>query len=111
LDARLELTERVKSRTGINIESDWRGTILMSCVEMAFLLAKKHPSYRFMKRYKLYMGYINQSEVKKTIKDYKLDYVSNVMMVPFLMMKWNMFLILFGCMPLLHLMKYKFQRV
>lgn len=111
LEARLQLTERVEARTGRSINDEWRGTVLMSCVEMAFLLAQKHPNYRFFSRYKFYMQYIKQDEVKQTIKNYKPAYVPNVMMVPFLMMKWNMFLILFGCMPLLHMLNYKFERV
>lgn len=110
LDARLELTERIKKRTGRDIGNYWRGTVLMSGVEIAFLMARKHPDYSFMQRYKLFMDYIKQKEVKKTIKNFKLAYVPNIMLAPFLMMKLNLFFILFGCMPLLHLMKYKFNR-
>lgn len=110
LVARLELTERIKRRTSINIDSHWRGTVLMSSVEMAFLLARKHPSYTFMQRYKLFSKYFKQLEVRRTLQNYKIDMVPNIKIIPFLMMKWNMFFILFGCMPLLHLMNYKFQR-
>lgn len=110
LDARNELTDKISKRRNFNIDSCWRGTVIMSAIELAFLMAKKHPKYRFLSRYKLFLKYVKIPDVQKTIKGFRLNIVPGIMVIPFLLLKWKMYFILFLCTWVLQLMHYEFQR-
>lgn len=110
LDARKELTERILMRTKVNIDNYWRGTVLMSVLEIAFLLSKKHPEYNFLKRYKLFLSYAKHPEVLKTINGFKLEIKPRMVIIPFLLLKSHLSFILFLCTTVLQLINYEFVR-
>lgn len=110
LDARNKLTERILMRTNINIDNYWRGTVLMSVIEMAFLMSKKHPEYNFYKRYKMFLSYAKHPEVVKTIKGFKPVIKPGIMIIPFLFLKLHLYFVLFLCAAVLQLINYEFVR-
>lgn len=110
LDARNELTEKIRKHCKFDIDAYWRGTVVMSCMELAFLLAKKHPEYGFHKRYRFFLDYVRIEDVKKTIRNFQLTIVPGIIVLPFLLLKWKLYLILFICVSMLHLVHYEFQR-
>ena len=110
LKARLEFTERVKTRLGIDITSWWAGTILMSVVEMAFLLSAKHPEHSGKERYRFFLQYAKNPSVRRIVKNFKLQLKPSIMVIPFLLLKWGWNGILYICTILLHLVHYEFKR-
>ena len=48
LEARLRLTEKIRRRKDYDIDQTWRGTVVMSAVELAFLLSAKNPQVGFL---------------------------------------------------------------
>lgn len=108
--ARADLTERVSSRCGVDIQPYWEGTVLMSCVEMAFLLAKKNVSHRFSERYRAFLSYVRREDVRAIVRSFKLGKKTGVMPLPFMMLKGGLYLPLFLCMTLLGKTNYKFAR-
>lgn len=110
LDARDELTEAILMRTKVDISNYWRGTVLMSVIELAFLMAKKHPQYGFLKRYKMFLSYAKHPEVVKTVKGFKPVIKPGIMIIPFLLLKWDCHFLIFLCTALLQLSHYKFDR-
>lgn len=110
IDARLVLTQKIKEKNRQDISKTWHGTVIMSQVELAFLLSKKHPKYKFLKRYQLFLEYAKNPEVKRIVGEFKLKFVPSVMVIPFLLMKMKMYFLLFLCTTCLQLVNFKFQR-
>lgn len=110
LSARLELTGDVWKRRGLDIDKTWRGTIVMSAIEMAFLLSNKIPGYSYKKRYQMYLSYAALPEVEKSVKEYDIQCKMQVKKIPFLLLKGKMYGALFFATTLLHLVHYEFNR-
>lgn len=110
LEARIELTKKIFNNYGFNIDTFWHGTVIMSVMEMAFLMAKKHPDYGFFERYKLLMEYVKIPDVKDIIKEFHLKLVTKVKAIPFLLLKGKLYFILFLCVSVLQLAHYEFER-
>lgn len=110
LSARLELTEDINKRRKIDIDATWRGTVVMSAIEMAFLLSKKIEGHSYRKRYQLYLSYAKLPEVEKSVKDYHMQCKFQVKKIPFLLLKKKMYGMLFFATTLLHLVHYEFSR-
>ncbi len=110
LDARYELTDRIKSRKGADIKEYWLGTVVMSCVELAFLLSRKMEGLGFGKRYKLYLKYALRDEVRTAVKEFPLKKKFGIKSIPFLMLKWGLHFILFMCTTVLNAVNYQFVR-
>jgi len=106
LDARIELTDKILNRTGVNFDGEWRGTVLMSVIELAFLLSRKHPEYKFKTRYKMFLSYAKEAEVKKTIREYQIKLIPRVVTLPFVLLKFRLFFILFICAYILNVINY-----
>lgn len=110
LKARVELTEDVRKRRGLDIDKTWRGTIVMSAIEMAFLLSNKIPGYSYQKRYQLYLSYASHDEVEKSVREYDLQCKMQIKKIPFLLLKHKMYGLLFLATTCLHLIHYEFNR-
>lgn len=110
LAARKELTQRIQSRRKTDISKSWNGTVVMSVIEIAFLLAKKHPKLGFRQRFGMFLQYSKHSEVRKIVREFQLKPVIAVKVVPFILLKLNLNLFLFLCAVGLQMIHYEFQR-
>ncbi|MDO5292482.1 MAG: glycosyltransferase family 2 protein [bacterium] len=110
LDARNELTDRINKQKQVSIDHCWRGTIIMSCMELAFLFSKKNNKLSFRKRYQLFLSYINNKEVKDTIKSFDLKFRLGIKLIPFELLKKKLYFLLFLAVSMLQLVHYEFQR-
>ena len=110
LTARKELTKRIRERCGFDMDGYWRGTVLMSCVEIAFLLARKSTAHSFCERYRMFRGYASLAEVRKTIHGFEPVKKWNIKALPFGVLKRHLYLALFLCAKSLQLIHYEFKR-
>lgn len=110
LDARNEVTSKIRKHSGFDIETYWRGTVIMSCMEIAFLMAKRNPNIGFGKRYKMFLSYIKIPEVQKIIKEFKLELKGGIKLIPFLMLKSRLYFLLFLAVSFLNVIHYEFNR-
>lgn len=109
LTARRELTERIKNHRSFDIEEYWYGTVIMSCLQLAVLLAKKNHDYSLLQRYKKYKGYLEQEETKRAIKNFIFKF-KNLKSLPFLLLKGGHYFVIFLAAWLIQLLPYKFKR-
>ena len=109
LDARIELTEKLKEHRGIDISKLWSGTVIMSCMELAFLLTKKS-KLGFFQRYSLFLSYVNGVEVQKIIKSYQIGKDGGIKKLPFILLKHHFNFLLFVNAKLLQMLHYEFSR-
>lgn len=110
LRARVDLTDDIRKRKNYDINQTWRGTIVMSAIEMAFLLSKKIPGNGFRKRYQMYLSYAKLPEVEKSVAEFDLKCSMQIKKLPFLLLKKKMYLLLFLATTALHLIHYEFNR-
>jgi glycosyltransferase involved in cell wall biosynthesis len=110
IDARKELTEKINKNCGYNIASFWHGTVIMSCIEIAFLMGRKNENYGFLKRYKLFCSYLKIEEVKKIVKVFKPNLAGGSKLLPLLLLKSKLYFLLFICASILQLIHYEFKR-
>lgn len=110
LSARVELTEDIKKRRNCDINQTWRGTIVMSAIEMAFLLSGNIPGYRYKERYQMYLSYARLPEVEKSAEEFELACKLQVKKIPFLLLKKKLYAVLFLATTVLHLVHYEFNR-
>lgn len=109
LDARIELTEKLKVNRGVDITKLWSGTVLMSCMELAFLLTKKSKT-GFFQRYSLFASYVKRVEVQNIIKGYKVGKEGGIKKIPFFLLKHHLNFMLFVSSKLLQMVHYEFSR-
>ena len=72
LDGRLDLTDRIKKRTGFDISDTWAGTVVMSAVEAGFLMSAQNGEHSLSKRYRAYKNYVTDERVKKIVDGFEL---------------------------------------
>ena len=109
-DARERLVERVKRRTGRDITSTFSGTIVMSVVEMAFLLSAKNKEVSRKERYNGYKSFACDTRVRKLIDGFEVGKGSMVRRLPFIFLKKGLFGLLFFAATMLHVVGYEFSR-
>ncbi|MBQ5734801.1 MAG: glycosyltransferase family 2 protein [Lachnospiraceae bacterium] len=110
LTARKELTSKIDRRFNIDVTKEWAGTVIMSCIELAFLLSAPNKEYGYFKRYREFLKYIKLPGVEKMISDYKVDAKFSVNVIPFWFLKAKMYFILFLATTVLNIAGYKFKR-
>jgi len=109
--ARYALTDRVMMSAGIDVKPWWQGSVIMSVLELAFLLAKKSAGEMpLTNRYRLYLQYARRDEVKDAMRAYKPKYKLTVKLVPLLMLKLGLHFPLFLCAAFLNMIRYEFIR-
>jgi len=111
LDSRKELTRRILARRNRNISQYWYGTVIMSCIELAFLFAKKAPEHSFLNRYRRFLDYVKIKDVDEILKGFRLTITPGIRVIPFLLLKCRGFLLLFCCTSILQMLHYEFKRV
>ncbi|MCR4745213.1 MAG: hypothetical protein K5894_08285, partial [Lachnospiraceae bacterium] len=109
-DARERLVERIKTRKGVDVTDTFAGTIIMSVIEMAFLLSKKNPQHSRAERYKGYRSFTDDIRVRKLIKGFEPGNGSFVKRMPFILLKKGCFGMLFTAATMLHIIGYEFKR-
>lgn len=110
LGARRELTEDVAIRTGEQIEYTWRGTVIMSAIELAFLMSDKRTGLGFFEGFEKFCSYVRTSEVKDAVRKFKLGFRPGIKMIPFLFLKCRCNFILYLATWFLHVIHYEFVR-
>lgn len=111
LDSRRELNRRILARRDLNISQYWHGTVIMSCIELAFLFAKKDPVYGFYRRYGMFLQYVKMKDVDEILREFRLKIIPGIRLIPFLLLKFKGFLLLFLCASILQMLHYEFKRV
>lgn len=110
LFARRQLTDRIRERTGENIESYWYGTVVMSVIQLAFMLARRNKKVSFLKRYRFLKQYIVKQETKHAIARMPWYTGKTVKCIPFIMLKFKLHFLLYCCVYIMNLTGYVFQR-
>lgn len=105
LKARRLLTEKIFERTRVDIEPYWYGTVVMSIVQLSFLLSESSNASGFQSL----MKYINQPETKRAIEKMP-HYRGGIKAIPFLLIRRRMFHLLFLSTWTLNRIGYKFER-
>lgn len=110
LDGRQDLTDRIMHRTGRDITYAWAGTVVMSAVEVGFLMASRDSGYSLKKRYHAYKKYVTDKRVTALIQGFKPDSLGGVKKIPFMLLKYKCFGVLFAAVSILQLIHYEFDR-
>ncbi len=110
LMARKRLTASIRERLGMDITECWQGTVVMSVIELAFLLSKKHPDYTGKNRYDAYKGYATNEIVQDMVNRLSLRFVLNPLLLPFLLLKWRWYRPLYNAAWLMNKMNFEFNR-
>lgn len=110
LDERQKLSDRIKANTGMDISPYWKGTVVMSAVELAFLFGGKNTGMKLSKRYNGYATYVKDERVKKAVKEFPLRRGSLSLTVPFLFLKWHMYGLLFLAASVLSMIGFTYER-
>lgn len=110
LDGRQDLTERIRKRTGRDISYAWAGTVVMSAVEVAFLMAAVNSDYSLKQRYNAYKKYVTDKRVTALIQGFSPDSAGGIKKIPFIMLKCKCFGALFVAASILKLIHYEFDR-
>lgn len=110
LKARKKLTEKIEKRCRLSIAKFWKGTVIMSCVELSFLLAKKSKTYSYNERYQLLKQYVLLEDVQTILKEYKPYKIFSIKSFPFSLLKYRFYFVLFLCTSILQLIHYEFKR-
>ena len=109
-DARENLVNRIKGRKGVDVTDTFAGTIVMSAVEMAFLLSAHNPTVSRKDRYKGYRSFVDDKRVRKLIEGFEIGTGSKVKRIPFMFLKKGWFYLLFLATTMLHVIGYEFKR-
>lgn len=110
LTARNELTARIRKRIGVDITPYWQGTVVMSSLELAFLFSQKSDAIRFWQRYRYFLQYAKLPGVEAAVRSFPLCKKSGIRRIPFLLVKWRRYFLLFLCAACLNVMHYQFRR-
>lgn len=110
LDARQELTEDISKETGFDIQPFWTGTIVMSAIELSFLLSKKNKRYSLKKGYEMFISYVKDKRVESIVKEFYVGRQGGIRRIPFLFLKKKQYLLLFCAAGCMNLTQYEFKR-
>lgn len=110
LDAREELTKDIMERKGFDLKPYWTGTVVMSAIELAFLLSKKNKHHKLKKRYRMFRSYLEDERVQKIIEEFYLGEDGGIRRIPFILLKKKHYALLFAATWCLNLMNYQFKR-
>jgi len=111
LYSRNALSDRVLNRSGIDIKGYWRGNVIMSDIELAFLFAAKNPLLSFLKRYRLYSTYATLNDVRQAAQTFKPRGKLSFRVIPFYLLKMRLNFILFICATILNICRYKLNNI
>jgi glycosyltransferase involved in cell wall biosynthesis len=109
LDGREDLTDRIKLRTGKDITKAWSGTVVMSAVEVGFLMAAKNEEHSLDERYRAYKKYVSDKRVEKIVSEFKPE-GGGIKRIPFLLLKIKWYGALFMALLMLRMVHYEFNR-
>ncbi len=109
LMARIELTKKISNQKDIDVTNLWSGTVLMSCLELAFLLSKKS-KINFFQRYSLFGSYVKRIEVQDIIRNFQIGMDGGIRKIPFILLKHHANFLLFLSAKLLQIVHYEFTR-
>jgi len=94
----------------MDITPYWQGTVVMSVLELAFLLTKKSCGVSFRERYRRYLSYAKREEVEELVRAFRLEAKPSIKLIPLIMLRLGWHLPLFLCVAVLNLMRYEFSR-
>ena len=110
LTARRELTERIKIHRSFDIEKYWYGTLIMSCIQLAFFMTRKEKGRSWMENYRNWKTYVEQKEVQNAIKTFNVPSGNKIKAIPFYLLKYKKYYTLYCCITILQLCHYEFKR-
>lgn len=110
IDGRMDLTNRIKARTGKDISDTWGGIAMMSAIQIGFMMADKNPKYNLRDRYKAYKRYAADPRIKEIVRRFKPAKEGGVKKIPFIFLKKGWYGLLFMAICSLKLIHYEFSR-
>jgi glycosyltransferase involved in cell wall biosynthesis len=110
LDGRHDLTQRIMERTGKDITYAWAGTVVMSAVEVGFLMAGHDKEHSFSKRYGAYKSYVSDKRVTALVDGFGIGKAGGIKKLPFALLKHRLYLVLYMAIAFLKLTHYEFNR-
>lgn len=110
LDGRIDLTTRIKQRTGQDITDSWGGIVVMSAVQAGFMMAAPNLDYKWCERYHAYKRYVTDPRVIALIERYKMEKTGGVKRIPFILLKKKRYGLLYLAICILNLTHFEFSR-
>ncbi len=110
LAARQNLTEDIRERCGVDIADTWQGTVLMSVMELAFLLSRKNENYKWEQRYELFLQYTKNPVALVAMEHFHISVTKGIFAVPFWMLRKKMYFPVFFAAACLQMLHYEFKR-
>lgn len=110
LEARNRLAKEIFPRRKYDISGDYQGTIIMSCIELALLFAKKNKLESRTVRYQNWLSYCKREEVLAAVEGYHIRMKQGLKSIPFILLKRRCYKSLFYCASILQLVHFQFHR-
>lgn len=103
------LSKYINKRTGIDISSYWGGEVILSTVQIAWLLTDKIENKSWYKRYEMYKNFANDEYVRKCWDRFDSKVGLSIKSIPLLLIKYKMNLSVFIIMSILKKSKFKIE--
>ncbi|NMF04829.1 glycosyltransferase family 2 protein [Clostridium beijerinckii] len=100
LNAKKHLSNLIEKRTGIDISEYWGGEVILSTVQIAWLLTNKVNNESWYQRYKIFKEFANDKEVRQCWKRFDSKMKLSIKAIPLLLIKYRMNLIVFILMSI-----------
>lgn len=102
-----QLSNLVLERTGINISEYWGGEVLLSAVQIGWLLTDKVDNKSWYETYKMYNNFIRSDIVGVCRKRFECKLNFSMKTIPLLLIKYKMIFIVFILMSILKKIGFK----
>lgn len=99
--AKKELSYKIKERTGIDIESQWGGDVILSTVQVAWMLTDKYDNLSWMERYKIYREFIKYKPINDCWDKLNIKLILSIKSIPIFLIKCRLNFITFSIMSIL----------
>ena len=103
------LSKSINKRTGIDISSYWGGEVILSTVQIAWLLTEKIGNKSWYERYEMYKNFANDESVRKCWDRFDGKVSLSIKSIPLLLIKYKMNLSVFIIMSILKKSKFKIE--
>lgn len=101
IKAKKDLSNKIKDRTDIDVDDYWGGEVVLSTVQLAWLLTDGYKNLSWMKRYKIYKDFINYEPIKSCWNKMTIKANLSVKSIPILLIKYRLNFTTFAIMSIL----------
>ncbi|WP_270565924.1 glycosyltransferase family 2 protein [Clostridium beijerinckii] len=111
IKAKRKLSDLIKRRTDCDITSWWGGEVILSTIEIAWLLTNKQRNKSCIERYKMLKDFIDYEYVAQCWDLLKLNWCFSIKVIPIILIKSQMKIVLFAIMSALRRLGCKITRM